>query len=75
MTRPKRPLPPLRFVIYAHQTIRLIPITDRKGRVKRGYWAVPGGRVLTTKELSDMCKRQGYRHAIEGDLDTNLRVI
>lgn len=72
MTLPKKPLPPLRFVIYAQQTFELIPHTDNKGRVTAGYWCVPGGEIRTTKELSDHCKANGWRHAIVGDEGTTI---
>lgn len=73
MTLPKKPLPSLRFVVYAQQAYELIPHTDPKGRVTPGYWCVPGGEIKTTKELSDYCKSQGWRHAIIGDDNTSLR--
>ncbi len=66
MTNAKRPLPSLRFIVFAEQTIELIPLTDKKGRVTPGYWAVPGGDIRTTKQLSDHCKRKGFRHCITG---------
>ena len=73
VTPAKKPLPSLRFIIYAQEPIELIPHTNRKGIVTPGYWCVPGGTLATTKELSDRCKAQGYRHAIVGDDNTNLR--
>ena len=67
MTYAKKPLPSLRFVIYAHQTIELIPHTNKKGHVTPGYWAVMGGGLKTTKELVDLCKSKGFRHQITGE--------
>lgn len=69
MTRPKLPLPPLRFVILTrtgHEIYRLIPQTTPKGRIVQGMWAVPGGQIKYTDELKAMCRRNGWQHRVEG---------
>lgn len=70
MTLPKKPLPSLRFVLLnsrGEAVMSLIPRTTEKGRVVEGYWAVPGRRVMTTYELTEMCKRRGWLWRIIGD--------
>lgn len=67
MTDAKRPLPSLRLVIYARpHTIRLIPQTTPKGRVLPGLWAIPGGGISNTQQVSDRCKLHGWRWEIIG---------
>jgi hypothetical protein len=71
MTLPKRPLPSLRFVIYSRTGVlmyRLIPQTTPKGRVIPDLWAIPGERIEHTTELAQLCKRNGWRHRIEGNV-------
>lgn len=69
MTRPKKPLPSLRFVVLEDGEVlyRLIPHTDRKGRVARDLWALPGGRLSTTDELIAQCRQRGWTWNVEGD--------
>lgn len=69
MTRPKLPLPSLRFVILTRSgavLYQLIPETTPKGRVVADRWCLPGGKIKTTDELKAMCRRNGCRHKIEG---------
>lgn len=70
MTRPKLPLPGLRFVVLTRtgtELYRLIPQTTPKGRVMQDLWAVPGGRILNTDELKAVCRTSGWRYRIEGE--------
>ena len=69
MTRPKRPLPSLRFVVLQgyKELYRFIPQTTPKGRVLPDLWAIPGADIRHTSELIDLCKRRGWRWRIEGD--------
>lgn len=69
MTRPKRPLPTLRFVIRDNGKLlfRLIPITTPKGFVIPDLWAVPGCKTRRTDELMALCKKRGWRGSIEGE--------
>lgn len=68
MTDAKRPLPSLRFVIYAKpHTIRLIPQTTPKGRVLPDLWAIPGGRIESTANVVKTCVLFGWRYEITGD--------
>src|SRR5690606_6854178 len=69
MTRPKRPLPSLRFVVLQgyKELYRFIPQTTPKGRVLPDLWAIPGAEIRHTSELIDLCMRRGWRWRIEGD--------
>lgn len=69
MTRPKRPLPSLRFVIYSRNgtvLYRLIPQTTPKGFVMKDLWAVPGERIQHTADLIRLCSARGWRYEIKG---------
>lgn len=70
MTRPKLPLPSLRFVILTRtgtKLYELIPQTTPKGRVIADHWCLPGAAIKTTDELKAMCRLNGWRHKIEGE--------
>lgn len=70
MTLPKKPLPSLRFVLLdakGNTVMKLIPQTTEKGRVIEGRWAVPGQRMMTTYELTELCKKRGWLWRIVGD--------
>lgn len=67
MTIAKRPLPSLRFVIYARpHTIRLIPQTTPKGKVLPGLWAIPGGGIENTEDVIARCAAKCWRFEIIG---------
>lgn len=70
MTRPKLPLPSLRFVILTStgtEIYQLIPATTPKGKVIADLWALPGNKMENTLGLKAMCRRNGWRHRIEGE--------
>jgi hypothetical protein len=70
MTRAKRPLPTLRFVVIGRDgkvLYRLIPQTTPKGNVLPDLWAMPGERIVNTADLAKRCRRYGWRYRIEGD--------
>lgn len=69
MTMPKRPLPSLRFVITCSDgfKIRLIPLTDAKGRVLANRWAVPGSKPASTEEMIERCRQMNWSYKIEGN--------
>ena len=66
MTRPKRPLPSLRFVVLQgyEELYRFIPQTTPKGRVLPDLWVLPGAEIRHTSELIDLCKRRGLCNSV-----------